>query len=404
MCLADDLRCFGIATAVEHGAEQIAYATPISSVLSYFRNWWTPGTCVGEFPRWGFTLTTNTTAFAEAVRLPRALEGAVVAHTRKSADCGGLKTGDVLLSIHRDNTEVRLDRFGMIADESHGQPRFAIGNLGFIASLNRHTRMTVWRPSLKKTKVVQCAPVPPLAVEKPYHQGITEIPFTLLGSCVLMNATPDFLQQTEVADSDEEGGDGISALATFHVLAKLQAQKKSSQSPNHVVVLSHFHQNAYVSSLRALSPGDIICQVNGITLKSTEHAEQIVKRAAVKFATQTGKAYITLTTPDKTVYLSLQKLLQEETLVLPERPPAKLHLLAACANASATSGGSGLKRSVRQSRRLRRRREERSVSTAKLQTVLEMQGGSPTSGGSCPGSPARKTKRRRSSRLAHTYA
>ena len=409
--LADDHRCFGIATATEAAAEQIAYATPVSSILDWFRFHWSPGTCIGRLPRWGFTLCPRTDAFDEAHGFPRTLNGAVVANVRKADDSGELEAGDVLVSIQRNGTPVCLDKFGTVTDFCHGQPRFVIQNMGFLASLSpTTTTVTVWRPSLRAQKTFVCTPAPPLAVERAYHQEYEGgTPYCLLGSLCLLNASPDFLRHSEVVDSDDEA-DGISPLATFHVLRHVQAQK-ALPNPKHVVVLSHMHPNAYVSSTRTLSVGDVVRAINGTTLKSVAHAERLVRRAAADFAARGQIKHITLSTPDKTVYLSLQKLLQEETLCLPERDHTKLHLLCAAAQHAARRGAASAaapRKRRRESRRLRTQRERRSISAAKLHAVLDLQeSGSPTAAsrpasrpGSRPGSPPRApAKRRRSRRL-----
>ena len=130
--------------------------------------------------------------------------------------------------------------------------------------------------------------------------------------------------------------------------------------------------------------------INGITLKNVQHAEKIVRRAAANFAAggHAKNTCITITTPEKDVYLSLQKLLQEETLCLPERDHTKLHLLTAVAQHAARQReqpgapalSAGTRKRRRESRRLRTQRERRSISTAKLQSVLDLQasGSSPT--------------------------
>lgn len=412
VCLENDERCFGIATATLAEADQIAYATPISSVLSWFSNHWTEGTCIGRFPRWGFALCPRTDAYDEEHEFPRDLDGAVVSSVKKALQTSNLQEGDVLLSIHRGGTPVTLGKFGMISDYTHGQPRFNINNFGFVCSLPKTTTVTVWRPSLKAKKTFVCAPQPPLETDKSFYQEYADPPYCCLGSMVFMNATADFLRASEITDSEDEC-DGLPPLKTFHVLRHVHMQK-SSQKPKHVVVLSHMHPNAYVSSTRTLEKGDVITKINGVPLKSCQHAEKLVKKAAIQFLTCQGKNRIVLSTPDKKIYLNLQKLLQEETLCLPEREHTKLHLLSECTKSSVQqqrsrdSGGSArVRKQQRQSSRLKRRRENMSISTAKLdalQTFLSARAlsGTPTSSrqSSRPSSPARKIpKRRRSQRL-----
>ena len=214
--LADDQRCFGIATATDASADQIALATPVSSILDWFKFHWQPGTCIGRLPRWGFTLCPRTDAFDEAHAFPRTLNGAVVAGVRKAVDCGELQEGDVLVSIQRNGVPILLDKFGTVTDHSHGQPRFVIQNMGFLASLcPKSTTVTVWRPSLRAQKTFVCTPTPPLDVERAYYQEYEGgTPYCLLGSMCMLNASPDFLRHSEVVDSDDEA-EGISPLATF---------------------------------------------------------------------------------------------------------------------------------------------------------------------------------------------
>ena len=408
MCLAEDSRCFGIATATEASAEQIAYATPISSVLDWFRNHWVKGTCIGRFPRWGFSLCPRTDAFDDEHSFPRDLDGAVVTSVRKSDPATGIQPGDVLVGIHRAGTTVSVGKFGMVSDFAHGQPRFSIHNFGFVCSLPTTTTVTVWRPSTKRKRTFVCPPTPPLPTERSYYQAYDNPPYTCLGSLVLMNASADLLRASEPADSDDES-DGLPAVKTFHILRHVQQQKKTAK-PKHIVVLTHMHPNAYVSSTRTCSQGDIVTKINGVALRDTEHAEKLVRKAAAEYFSK-GKRRIVLSFPDKRIYLDLQKLLQEETLCLPEREHTKLHLLLECAKSAQRQSSAASAQPVsrtskrrRHSARVLKNRETLSISTAKLQelsSLLDVRGavgGSPASRqASRPGSPLRK--RRRSSRL-----
>ena len=415
MCLAEDLRCFGIATATEASAEQIAYATPVSSVLDWFRNHWVKGTCIGRFPRWGFSLCPRTDAFDDEYSFPRDLDGAVITSVKKSDPASGIQPGDVLIGIHRAGTTVGVGKFGMVSDFAHGQPRFSIHNFGFLCSLPKTTTVTVWRPSTKNKRTFVCPPQPPATTERSYYQAYDDPPYTCLGSLVLMNASPDLLRASETVDSDDES-DGLPAVQTFHILRHVQ-QQKTVAKPKHVVVLTHMHPNAYVSSTRTLVQGDIITKINGVALRDTQHAEKLVRKAAAEYFSK-GKRRILLSTPNKRVYFDLQKLLQEETLCLAEREHTKLHLLLECTKSAhkqtaESQSTSRTPKRKRRSARVRKKRETLSITTVKMQelsSLLSMRSavnsavnsgstaGSPASRQSSrPGSPVRK--RRRSSRL-----
>ena len=83
-------------------------------------------------------------------------------------------------------------------------------------------------------------------------------------------------------------------------------------------------------------------------MKSVEHAEKIIQKAAAEmFSSSTDRKRVCISTPGKRVWLNLHKLLQEETLCAPEREPSKLHLLNACAAWRQTN-------SQRRSRRMHR--------------------------------------------------
>lgn len=427
--LEEDGRCFGIATATEAAAEQIAYATPISSVLAWFANHWKSGERIGRFPRWDFHLLPRTDAWEAEHDYPSQLEGAIVCGLRKSCTFPKIKNGDVLLSVNRQGASVELDKFGLVTDHEHGEPRFSIHNLGFVSSLHpQRTTVTVWRPSLKQKRTFKCAPGPQLEAEHSYYQEYAAPPYACLGSMVFMNGSPDLLGSAD--DSDDDEYDGIPAVQSFHIMRHVHAQRELA-CPKPVVVLSHFHPDAYVSSTRTLVPGDIVQKINDTAVKSAEHAEKLIQKIATDMFTSSGRKRVCISTPGKRVWLDLRKLLQEETLCLPERKPSKLHLLVACASFE-TMGQSCAPHSHRRSRRVRK---HRAISALTLATAKALQEtptapnaptprGSktgpttgPTTGSttgsttgpkrgkrSRPSSPMSKLKRRRSRRLISSTA
>ena len=408
--LENDGRCFGIATATEASAEQIAYATPISSVLAWFANHWKPGERIGRFPRWDFHLLARTDAWEDEHAYPKDLGGAVVCGLRKSSAYTRVQNGDVLLSVNRQGASVELDKFGMVTDHEHGEPRFSIHNLGFVSSLHsKQTTVTVWRPSLKQKRTFACAPGLQVAAEHTYYQEYAPSPYACLGSMVFMNGSPDLLIATE--DSDDEEYDGIPPVQSFHIMRHVHAQRELA-NPKPVLVLSHFHTDAYVSSTRTLAPGDIVQKINGIAVRDADHAEKLIRRLAANMFSPSGQKRVCISTPGKRVWLDLRKLLQEETLCFPEREPGKLHLLSACAAFENTAQPNPQRRSRRVS-------EHRAISALTIATAKAMQGTPPPAPSashaaqrakrgrrSRPSSPlarAAKTAKRRSQRLASAH-
>lgn len=319
----EDGRCFGIATAVESEAQQIAYATPISSVLSWFKNHWTKETgLIGHFPRWDFSrLIPRTDAFDKEHGFPSDLDGAVITGLRKTCPFD-LREGDVVVSVNLSKTErVKLDKYGTASDYEHGEPRFSItSNAGFICGCSKDTTITVWRPSAKATRQVPCYPSKQLAVEQSCYPEFIDPEVALLGSMVFMQATHDFLQGGMEDDSDEE--DHIPASKTFHILRRVHENRAKA-----VIVLSHFHEDAYVSSSRTLERGDIITHIGRTAVKSVDHAERLIQRLAREFA-EGDRERVKITASDKEVWLDLNRLYQEEQLCAGERDFSKLWLLA----------------------------------------------------------------------------
>lgn len=414
MVLEEDGRCFAVATATEASAEQIAYATPTSSILAWFANHWKKGERIGRFPRWDFDLLPRTDAWEQEHSYPSSLDGAIVCGLRKSCTFPQIQNGDVLLSIHRQGSSVELDKFGLVTDHEHGEPRFSIHNIGFVSSLHpKLTTVTVWRPSLKQKRTFKCAPGPQLSVGRSYYQEYAPPPYACLGSMVFMNGTPDLLGPGD-DDSDEEC-DSIPAVQTFHIMRHVHAQR-DLVNPKPVVVLSHFHPNAYVSSTRTLAQGDIVQKINNVTVKDVEHAEKLIRKLAVDLFTPSGKKTVCICTPGKRVWLDLRKLLQEETLCVSEREPSKMHLLKACATAADIGSSSTSSKPQRRSRRVK---DHRAVSALTIATAKALQEtlvnatpkGTNTSHkrgrrsrSASPSSSHRTkpTKRRRSKRLATT--
>lgn len=376
-----DGRVFAISTATESGdALQISYSVPITNILDWFRNWANPSSVLGRFPRWGFQLMPRTKAFDAEHAFPASLNGAIVC--AKRADCKyPIKNGDVLVSINKDNESMDLDKFGYITDEAHGEPRYCTQNKGFIASCKADlTTVTVWRPSLKATRTFTCAPESQCDPEKMAFAEFSPPHYCSLGSMVFMNATPDFLSNGSAEDSDDEGS--VPPGAAFHILRKIHDNKSK-----HVVVLSHYHENAYVSSTRTLHVGDIITRIGRTELKSSQHAEKVIQRIATEFAQDVRKR-IKVCTETKEVWLDLDLLLQEEKLCAEERDAEKLlllrcHLLASVA--SQTNISANKKRQISKVRTLKRGR----VGPDALPVP-----------NSRPPSPKLDAKRRRSSRLA----
>lgn len=373
-----DGQCFAISTATEGGdAIQIAYGVPVSVVLQWFTNWYISGHTLGVFPRWGFDLTSRTDAFDAEYRFPNNMNGAIVSNIQKGCKFS-IKKGDVLVSINRNGVTNKLDRFALLTDIYHGDPKFSVQNRGFIAGCNpASTSVTVWRPSIKATRTFPCAPEEPLQSEKMCDPTFNPPHYALLGSLVFMNATADFLGGSTEEDSDEED-DGVNPAMAFHILRKIHEDKSKM-----VTVLSHFHCNSYVSSTRTLRRGDIISKLGRTEVKNSRHAEKIIQKIAAEHAAGIRKR-VKITTANAEVWLDLDSLLQEEQLVAAERGDvSKLHLLT-----------HHLTKSMAQELPARKRKIRGPISPSNL--VLS----ATTKVNSRPGSPSVQKKRRRSKRLA----
>lgn len=374
-----DGQCFAISTATEGGeALQISYAVPISVVLQWLANYYT-GQVLGIFPRWSFSLCSRTNAFDAEHKFPGHLDGAIVCDVGKNCKYD-IKKGDVLVSINRGGVINKLDRFGLLSDVFHGDPKFSIMNRGYLAGCNpKSTSVTVWRPSLKASRTFACAPEPPLKTEIVCHPEFNPPHYALLGSCVIMNATADFLGAGTEEDSDEED-DSIAPAQAFHILRKIHDNKAKM-----VTVLSHFHCNSYVSSTRTLRSGDIICKIGRTEIKDSHHAEKVIQRIAQEHAAGMRKR-IKITTNKAEVWLDLDSLLQEERLVAGERGDnSKLYLMK---HYKAKQSAPKIPRAIRKRKARKPLSPSHSILTA---TAIPS---------SRPGSPVQEKRRRRSSRLA----
>lgn len=374
-----DGQCFAISTATEGGdALQISYAVPISVVLQWLRNYYT-GQVLGVFPRWSFALCSRTDAFDAEHRFPASLDGAIVCQVGKECKYD-IKKGDVLVSINRGGVINKLDRFGLLSDIYHGDPKFSIMNRGYLAGCNpKSTSVTVWRPSLKATRTFPCAPEPPLKTEVTCHPEFNPPHYALLGSCVIMNATADFLTGGAEEDSEDEE-DCVAPAQAFHILRKIHEDKSKM-----VTVCSHFHCNSYVSSTRTLKKGDIITKLGRTEIKDSRHAERVIQKIAQEHAAGIRKR-IKMTTNHAEIWLDLDSLLQEEQLVAGERGDAsKLYLLKSFQ----------AKQSETKTARVSRKRKARKPMSPSHSIVVAT-----TVPSSRPGSPVLEKRRRRSSRLA----
>lgn len=395
--LSESPRVFSIAVATESGdALQIAYGVPVSNVINYFLNWWEPGTLIGRFPTYDFTLMNSRSEPWDKVhKFPThsRLDGAAIYNKRKSSAYDDLRNGDVLVSINRSggHAESKLDKRGFVTDSvSHGDLRLSTSNHGFICSMGRDTTFTVWRADDRKVHTFKCRPSMPHKVQQANHQEYDEKQYALLGSLVAQNATPDFLRETALDDSDDEE-EIMPSHKMFHVLRHMH-REMATKTPHQVVVVSHFHPDSYISSDGNIELFDVIKTVDGVEIDDARHMESVVKDAAIKFA-KGKKDIISLATESRTVYLDMHRLLGEETLVLSERgEPSKLQLLAETAN----NGG------VRRVRKKRAAGKKRRSTRLQLKSILLGQAGAPecpsSRPSSAPGSPAGK-KRRRSLRI-----
>ena len=390
-------RVFSIAVATESGdAIQIAYGIPISNVLNYMLNWFEQSDApIGYFPRYDFNLmsTRNEPWDREHTFPSQALDGAVIYNTKPDTECQGLRDNDVLVSINRPSgrDETKLDKRGFVVDNAtHGSLRVTIHNHGFICSLAPETTFTVWRNDERTLRTFKCRPRLPPAVERACQQEFVHPHYALLGSLVCMDATPDFLRANGEDDEDDEDEDVIPAHKMFHVLRHMYIQHKK-KTPEAVVVVSHFHPDAYISSDGNLEVFDVLTHLAGIPLENSRHMETIVKQVAKEFvAGRTSSVSLTIGT--KTLFLDLHRLLAEEALVMAERggDTSRLHLLAE----TASGGKPELPKPYKARPRMHygaKRRSTRLQLKSILQTQLEAP---PSWGDSAPPSPAKKRKRR----------
>lgn len=400
-------RVFSIAVSTESGdAIQIAYGIPISNILNYMKNWYDADSTIGYFPRYDFNLmATRSEPWDREHKFPsQALDGTVIVGTKPSTKYRDLRDNDVLVSINRPDGrgETKLDKRGFVVDPAtHGELRLTIHNHGFICSLAPETTFTVWRNEDRSLHTFKCRPAMPLAVERACHQEFVDPHYALLGSLVCMDATPDFLRNNGETDEDEDGEDDtIPVHKMFHVLRHMHDQHKKKE-PNAVVVVSHFHPDAYVSSDNNLEVFDVLTHVAGIPLENSRHMETIVKGVAKQFVAGRTNT-ISLTIGKKTVFLDLHRLLAEETLVMAERggDTSRLHLLT-----ETVSNGKPARPKPYKSRSRAHHGAKRRSTRLQLKSILQNQIGAPacpsSRPNSAPPSPAKKRRRRTRQQQQH---
>ncbi len=400
-------RVFSVAVATEGGdAIQIAYGIPVSNILMYMKNWYDNDSSIGYFPRYDFNLmATRSEPWDRKHKFPsQALDGTVIVSTKPSTKYRDLRDNDVLVSINRPDGrgETKLDKRGFVVDPAtHGELRLTIHNHGFICSLAPETTFTVWRNEERSLHTFKCRPAMPPVVERACHQEFVDPHYALLGSLVCMDATPDFLRNNGEGDEDEDEDDTIPVHKMFHVLRHMHDQHKKKE-PNAVVVVSHFHPDAYVSSDGNLEVFDVLTHVAGIPLENSRHMETIVKGVAKQFVAGRTNS-ISVTIGKKTVFLDLHRLLAEETLVMAERggDTSKLHLLT-----ETVSGGKPARPKPYKSRSRAHHGAKRRSTRLQLKSILQTQIGAPvcpsSRPNSAPPSPAKKRRRRTRQRNINT--
>ena len=203
----------------------------------------------------------------------------------------------MLIPISRQGHGAGLDKFaghGLRARRAaiqHSQP-------GLVSSLHpRQTTVTVWRPSLKQKRTFRCAPGPQVVAGHTFYQSAPP-PFAW-GSMVFMHASPDLLGAAEDSDDDESMHSDRAVVPHYAPRARA-ARGCELQSP--VVVLSHFHSNAYVSSTRTLVPGDIVEKINDVVVKAwTTRRNSFAKAAAEMFSPSERKRVCAFLRPETRV-------------------------------------------------------------------------------------------------------
>ena len=360
------------------------------------KNWYDSDSSIGYFPRYDFLLmgTRNEPWDREHEFPSQALGGTVIIDTKLNTEYQDLRDNDVLVSINRPDGrgETKLDKRGFVVDPAtHGELCLTIHNHGFICSLAPETTFTVWRNNERTLHTFKCRPSMPLVVERACQQEFVDSHYTLLGSIVCMDATPDFLRNNGEADEEEDDDDTIPVHKMFHVLRHMHDQHKK-KNPNAVVVVSHFHPDAYVSSDGNLEVFDVLTHVAGIPLENSRHMETVVKGVAKEFVAGRTNS-ISLTIGKKTIFLDLHRLLAEETLVMEERgDTSKLHLLTETA-----SGGKPVRPKPYKSRSRAHYAAKRRSTRLQLKSILQNQIGlpaCPSRPNSAPPSPAKKRRRR----------
>jgi S1-C subfamily serine protease len=297
-------KVIGICTASEADTEAIGLAVPIHQIVRFFRHWGDFDQTLMRMPSWGLNAVILTEDYLKYHGIG-GLQGVLVEKPvpRQACDKCGLEKNDIVLGINNSTGRYNIDCDGLVQVD-WTEKRVPITNNEFIMSLDPDSiELHVYKHRTKRRVRVKVRPeVIPFETREKWHHW-EDIEYTTLGGAVFMDLAMNHL---EVDEEDEE------CFVPPEKCVSISNLIKKSMNMKPIVVCTHIPSQTYLHAQRSLQPFDVIKKVNNTTVKNVKHFDQLIKKLAQNID---SKRYIKLETERTEVYIDLEKIAVQETVL-----------------------------------------------------------------------------------------
>ena len=248
-------KVIGVCTSTLNESEAIAFAVPIYSIIEYFKKYYESP--FGRFPQWGVKLMPMTDAFAEEFGITKA--GAVVQEVEKGSACAVLKKGDVVHSISSKDQTWKLDRFGLIHDDTRGS-KITMNNTEFIMRLT---------PGQITMNITRKTPMNLKITPKPINYKVTEN-FKEWNPIETYTLGPITMQTLSKSLIMSEGMPTEKLVEIVEILKQTKCMKE-------LVIITHVQPRSYVNNLEVNAEFRIVEKIGRYQVKDMQNCIKLLE-------------------------------------------------------------------------------------------------------------------------------
>lgn len=297
-------KVIGICTASEADTEAIGLAVPICQIIRFFRYWGDFSNELMRMPSWGLHAGILTEDYLKYHNLDHK-QGVLVQKVVEDQACDrvGLKPKDIIMGINNSTGRYNIDSDGLVQVDWTDK-KVPLTNNEFIMSLDpKSIELVVYKHRSKKTVKLKTLPtVIPFQTREKWHHW-EEINYTLFGGAVFMDFCMNHMEQDE---EDEE------PTVPFSKCVYITNYIKETMNMQNIVVCTHIPGQTYLDTQRSLHIFDVIKKINKTKIKNVKHMEELIRDLALNME---GQQYIMIETHRGEVYVDLQKIALQETLL-----------------------------------------------------------------------------------------